>query len=232
MANDLSEWLKSFRDTRVQPGTTSGDFVNSETVVLVSGPAKISEIQSGYSTTLVPIGLAQHFTVTQGKQIYEFPEIGSSNPFAIPGRVRTTSNISRVLFDGPSLMYALNLSMDNNELKIENVPTNIGEAATKPQSDYPAGGWKNPLKGKDYVKVGDITDKFFINLRSSFFNKPIGLGAVLFDNEDNFVGGFYLEESYINGHNLTIASNAVVIMENASIISSSLYPLSKDDVGS
>jgi hypothetical protein len=222
----LDDWTSTFKEDRVQSHNLgSGDFLSSETAVIVSGPANIT---SEEIVNLVPIGLAQNFNVNQGKQIFTFNEIGSSKPFMIPGRTRTSANISRILFDGPSLMYVMNLSaVGGGSVNINDVPINVGGISGELVEDVPSLPW--------ITETGDVTPtgegklstpgQFFINLRSSFFNRPLGLGVVLYDNESEPYGGFYLEECYINGHNMSLASQSVVIMENVSLFATNLVPL-------
>jgi len=227
---NLQEWTTSFKESRVQESNlTTGDFLSSETSVLVSGPPVLSA--SDALSTLIPIGLVQNFNINQGKQIFTFNEIGSSKPFMIPGRTRTSANISRILFDGPSLMYAINLSnADKEKVAIEEVPKNVGGLSGNSIEDWPSNPWDSSKvnDGTYPVSFNGISSdpgQFFINLRSSFFNKPIGLGVVLYDNESEAYGGFYLEECYINGHNMSLASQSVVIMENVSLFATNIIPL-------
>lgn len=222
----LNEWSDVFKEQRVQgQNLGSGDFLSSETAVIVSGPAKLSDEGT---VDLVPIGLAQNFNVNQGKQIFTFNEIGSSKPFMIPGRTRTSANISRILFDGPSLMFVMSLSSAGGDPEFKDVPKNVGGTTGTLAEDVPGRQW--PAGASDTIKpVGEGVDtvpgQFFINLRSSFFNRPLGLGVVLYDNEAEPYGGFYLEECYINGHNMSLASQSIVIMENVSLFATNLVPL-------
>lgn len=224
----LDQWSTKFREERVQDqNLAAGDFLSSESAVIVSGPKLISGADV---TDLIPIGLAQNFNVNQGKQIFTFNEIGSSKPFMIPGRTRISANISRILFDGPSLMYVMNLSSNGgNSAYIGDVPENVGGPTGTSTEDLPSLRWDENVEGGNIIPSGNGVStnpgQFFINLRSSFFNRPLGIGVVLYDNTAEPYGGFYLEECYINGHNMSLASQSVVIMENVSLFATSLVPI-------
>jgi len=231
MSRKLSEWRDNFKNSRVQDSKLkAGDFLSGETSVFVSGPPKLD--LSGVNN-LIPIGLVQNFAVNQGKQIFTYNEVGSSVPYMIPGRTRISASMSRVLFDGPSLMYVLNLSYNSGVYdEFQDVPEGVGGVNNDALMDKPTSPFPVPDKngvisithGKGATQLGD----FMVNLRSSFFNKPLGLGVVLYDNESQPYGGFYLEENYINAYNLAIQSQAVVLMENVSMFATNIVPLNKD----
>lgn len=219
---NLSEWHAGMLDKAVQSNFTvnGADFLSSETVALCSGPAKLG---NSSITSLIPIGLVQGAQVSQQKQIQQIFEIGARTSNFLPGRTITSASISRILFDGPSLMYALYVK-DNGNLT-QDMPNNQNTG------DWPT----NPInQGAAGISLGNSADnnananpgQFFINLASSFFNKPLGLGFIFYDGEKNPYGGFYLEDVYIQAHNISIASQQTVLMENASLRCSALKPLS------
>lgn len=70
----------------------------------MAGPAELGE--NGLINFL-PVGLVQQAQISQNKQVNEIFEIGSRVPFFVPGRSTVRANLSRVMFDGPSLFYAL-----------------------------------------------------------------------------------------------------------------------------
>jgi hypothetical protein len=60
-------------------------------------------------------------------------------------------------------------------------------------------------------------DDFYLNLASDLFNQPTGLLIYFKNGVDETVGAVYLEDCYINGHQLSISSGSVLIMEGASV---------------
>lgn len=230
----LQEWIEKFTAEHVQPlDTTAGDFLSSESVVLLSGPPKLD---GGYpATNLIPIGLVQNVQVTQAKQIQQLFEIGSRQPFFIPGRTTIQVGMARVLFDGPSLLQALyvyNLPDDGTTLYIPAIQGGLSELSN-PGEPYNTAG-ETPD-----VRIGTTTGgfettnnaEFFINLASEFFNKPLGLGCVLFDMQQQAYGGFYLEECYIQSHRFSASAQQTVLMEDVGIRCTALKPISIDELG-
>ncbi len=223
--NNISDWYTNMTEGSVQPDarTTGADFLSSETVVLCSGPRKFKDTGT-LTSVLTPIGLVQNVQFSQQKQIQQIYEVGSRTPVFIPGRTVVSAAISRILFDGPSLMQAMYLMGATTSTGVELVDpwngtsTSIHDAPSLPMD--PGSKDINGLGGKT-ARPG----QFFINLASSFFNKPMGLGFILYDGEKQAYGGFYLEDVYIQTHNLSIASQQTILVENVSIRTSGLVPL-------
>ncbi len=226
---NITDWHASMLDKAVQSNFTvnGADFLSSETVALCAGPASFDG--ANLTKDLIPIGLVQNAQVQQQKQIQQLFEIGSRKPFFIPGRTVISAAISRILFDGPSLMYAMyimgneggangKLSQPLPSIKTDNdaptLPFNVGETTIAGFSDSSSDDNKSNSPGQ-----------FFINLASSFFNKPMGLGFILYDGEKNPYGGFYLEDVYIQTHAFSVASQQTLLVENVSLRCSSMRPL-------
>jgi hypothetical protein len=238
--NSLAGWKNRFMTQSVQNNnkTYGSDFLSSESTVMFAGPAELYTDLS----RLVPIGLVQNVQVSQQKQIQQLFELGSRKPFFVPGRTIVSGGIARILFDGPSLMYAMYLSGDDsastdafdsyiNPGKNDTwKPINALADADKPTSplskDNVLGG---TTKGTFKTSSSEPTPGyFFINLASSFFNRPTGLGFVLYDMEGQPYGGFYMENCYIQAHTFSVASQQTVLVENVSFRASTMVPLDKD----
>jgi hypothetical protein len=228
----LQTWIDKFTSDHAQPlDTTAGDFLSSEAVVLLSGPPKLDSAIT--PTNLIPIGLVQNVQVTQAKQIQQLFEIGSKLPFFIPGRTTVQVGMARVLFDGPSLMQALYVyNNGGSELYIPAISGDVGTATSNPGQPF-------NTAGEDPVVIGtkeggfETTNnaEFFINLASEFFNKPLGLGCVLYDMQQQAYGGFYLEECYIQSHRFSASAQQTVLMEDVGIRCTALRPISIDELG-
>jgi hypothetical protein len=227
----LQEWIEKFTSEHAQPlDTTAGDFLSSESVVLLSGPPKLDN--GNPPTNLIPIGLVQNVQVTQAKQIQQLYEIGSRKPFFVPGRTTVQVGIARVLFDGPSLMQALYVYNEgDSNLLIPAINENLSALANPGEPFNEA--------GEDPVVVGNLaggfdttnTTGFFINLASEFFNLPLGLGAVLYDMQQQAYGGFYMEECYIQSHRFSASAQQTVLMEDVGIRCTAIRPISIDELG-
>lgn len=231
MANDtfkfsnLSNWKENITKSHVQPNhkIEGGDFLSSETVVVVSGPAFLDK-NATLLNTFVPIGLVQSIQVSQQKQIQQIFEIGSRQPYFIPGRTIISAGMSRILFDGPSLMYAMGInSAAGDSPDIEFAPDIKADGTSEDVPTQPFTGVDNPTFDDGNPNPG----YFFINLAAQFFNKPMGLGFILYDGESQPYGGFYLEGCYIASHAFSVSSQQTVLVENVSIRATSLKPLDK-----
>jgi len=197
--NVLGDW--NFLDGNVQDISDGSDFLSAESTVICAGPAilrddKIQDVR--------PVGLVQNAQITQNKQIQQLFEIGSREPFFIPGRTLIQLGMSRVLFDGASLMRALyEVSIDEST---DNYSQDDNVSPTEPYGPTRSGA-------------------FYMNLASEFFNRPLGLAFILHDGQNKKYGGFYLEKCYIQTHGMSMAGQQTVLLENVGIRASTLIPL-------
>lgn len=228
--NSLSDWKKTFTSDNVQPmGSGTGDFLSGESVVLVSGPPKMLSVGTSALTNLIPLGLVQNVQVSQGKQLQQLFEIGSRLPYFVPGRTMIQVGMARVLFDGPSLMSALYTRADGDNLLMPKI-SNPNDATIPPTAPYA----ENSAVGDNEFVVGTlkgtssnapIVGEFFINLASEFFNRPMGLGFILFDMQQQPYGGFYLENCFIQSHTFSVSSQQTVLMENVGLRAANMKSL-------
>lgn len=222
--NRLTDWKDQFLKENVQNVDDSGNFLSSESVVIFSGPAQIT----GGTTAgdLIPIGLVQNASVSQGKQVQQIYEIGSRKPIMVPGRTQVQLQLSRVLFDGPSLSKVVYTRMNGESLETPNVEEsssagNDGNELENPTDPFLATSPNDP----------DQQGDFWINLASNVFNKPLGLGFALYDMEKESYGGFYLENCYARNHNFGISAQQTVLAESMSFLCTQLRPLSSKFIG-
>jgi hypothetical protein len=236
--NDVQAWKGNWESNSVQNNnaTFGGDFLSSESLVVFAGPPAYS---SADYTTMVPIGFVQSVQVSQQKQIQQLFEIGSRKPFFVPGRNVIGGGIGRILFDGPSLMYALYLrkaGADNTGL-INPSAADGGPWTTIKSADYPTNplpipggvdaglGGEVPVSFKGANAAQPLPNYYFSNLGSSFFNRPTGLGFAMYDGEGQPYGGFYLENCYLQTYSFSVASQQTILMEQVSFRASSILPI-------
>jgi hypothetical protein len=224
---NLSNWKANFPNKQnVQPdeheGALNGAYLSGESAVIVSGPP----VLSGSAASLYPIGLVQSAQLQQNKQLNEIFEIGGRTPFFIPARVRVRASLSRVLFDGPSLFYAM-YERESNDGGTPTVPSSAdfgsgsSHSLNNPTMPYPDSGIIDTQSESQNANPG----KFWGNLGSAIFNRPLGLGFVLFDMDGEPYGGVYLEKCYIQSHSFGISANATVLAENVTLSASRVKPL-------
>lgn len=240
---NFDSWKDKFKTQSVQndKGTYSADFLSSESVVMFSGPASLTDT-TGYSN-MVPIGLVQNVQVSQQKQLNQLFEIGSRKPYFVPGRTMVSGGIARVLFDGPSLMYAMSIRdalAGENKVKLNpevssgwpvkdisntaDNPTSLGSATSQL-------GGSTEATLKTTVESQPAPGYFFVNLASSFFNLPTGVGFALYDMEGQVYGGFYMENCYIQAHTFSVAAQQTVLVENVSFRATSISPIEVSSLG-
>jgi hypothetical protein len=207
MANpqSMADW--KFKSKHVQPGqlgreagVDGNNYVSAESIVLCAVlPSSDPKIDTIGSDQLFPIGVMQNAGFNQQKQINQLYEIGSRLPFFIPGRTLIQLNMTRVVFNGDSLMAAL-YHADGKEL---------GSApAESPGAILTAGG---------------IAERrFYMNLASELFNRGIDIALVIRDSEDEASGAIIFRECIIQSHGMGISSNQTVVAENISLRSKKL----------
>jgi hypothetical protein len=227
-----SEWIEQWKDKNVQDLNSTYDFVSSESTLLVSGPPEYTTPAAAGQAVgadipddaLIPVGLVQNASIAQNKQIQQLNEVGSRQMFTIPGRTYAQANIARILFDGPSLLFAISTyynSENTDELYIPNVAKG---SAGDPTKEYPAN--TNDING--YTVINQETAEigaFWGNLGSSVFNKPLGLGFIFLDTESEFYGGIYLEKCYIASYNIGISAQQTILLENVAIRATRVRPV-------
>lgn len=220
-ATDFSNW--DFSNYHVQQELSGQQFVSAETSLIASGAPTLNgtgaytDVPVGQVGTVYPIGLIENAGLSQSKQLQKIFEIGSSRAYFIPGRVIGTVSMGRIFYYGPSILrvfYAYYYNSSNN-INIGTVPadTNItlsdGSIAQSPLARLLDTGTTTyhqlrQSPGDDYV---------FINLASDLFHQGFGLAFYFKDANFNSVGAFYLENTYLQGHQFSVSSGSVLIME-------------------
>jgi hypothetical protein len=235
--NNLTDWKRNFPDRQnVQPDehkrSLEGSFLSGESAIVVAGPP---EIKSRDTRNLIPVGLVQQAQLSQNKQLNQIFEIGGRVPFYVPSRVSVRASLSRILFDGPSLFYALYQRGDSDETTVPSLhdfATGASSTHNNPTTPYPADGSVVRAQGTNNVEQQDSNPGlFWSNLGSGIFNRPLGLGFVLFDMEGEPYGGAYLEKCYVQSHRFGISANATVLAENVSLVATRLKPIDASAMG-
>jgi hypothetical protein len=191
-------------------GSKRGNYVSSESIVLCAGPSTLSA--AGTLENVVPIGVCDTIQVMQNKGVITLYEIGSRIPYIIPGRPVTQFQISRVLFNGDSLLAALTYG---SALQGESDPSAYDNSVMGgPGSEFTFG-----------AQDADHTGKFYMNLASHFFNAPFGLALFFKDSEQQWVAGFYAENCVLQQHSMAIQGQNMVVMENAGVRCTTFIPI-------
>ena len=230
---DFSNW--NFANYHVQQELNGGQFVSAETSLVASGPPSLngtgaySDVPVAQVGSVYPIGLVENAGISQSKQIQKIFEIGSSRSYFIPGRVIGSASLGRIYYYGPSLLrifYAYYYNDTNN--------INIGTTAAGTTITLADGSVaQSPLNR--LLDTGSTTyhqlqmspgdDYFYTNLASDLFNQGFGLAFYFKDANFNSVGAFYLENTYVQGHQFSLSSGSVLLMEGASCQYDRIVPI-------
>lgn len=222
MANSInaasySSW--DFQKYRVTKGVAGGQFVNAESTLIAAGPPLItgdtaasSKATPNSSATVYPIGLLETFGLQQSRQLQRIFEIGSSRSYFIPGRTIGSITLGRTFYYGPSLLKVLYSYVGKGNMGDDDVVSLNSDVDSTITLSQP--NWRTP-------GFGD----FYIDLASQLFAQPTGLACYFKDSNTDTYGGFYLESAYVQGHQMTVSSGSVLIMEGASMQYDLLVPL-------
>jgi len=205
MPRNVTEWQQNVlgQPNHVDESITTGkDFSSSATIVIAARKGERPEPthRAGYykldangPANWETIGVVQNASVAQNKQLAQIFEIGSNESYFVPGRTVVQATISRVMIDGNSLMkvmYPLDTELSVGE---------HGDMGFATQGD------------------DGVVSAFYINLASDFFNNSLDLGFFFYDGESEPIGAFYLKDAHIQAHQITLASQQTVVLENISL---------------
>jgi len=187
------------------------DIIESGTVLIVAGPADLDiasdPVKNPKGFRIVPIGLVETAQISINKPLSRIFEIGSFLSYIIPGRVVGGISLSRVFFDGPSLLKVLYMGevledyADGSNKSAKFVSNQTGDTATD--------------IFKQYAHIG--SGNLAANLASRFFNQPVGLGFIFKDQESDQVSELYFEGCRVGTWNMGISANMNVLTEAINI---------------
>lgn len=224
----FSNW--DFYNFHVQQELSGGQFVSAESTLVAAGPPLASQTSQGGTTGGVyPVGLLESVGIQQSKQLQRIFEIGSSRSYFIPGRVVGSLTIGRTFFFGPSLLRVLYAYYTHDRNNISIGAGDVGatvdiDGITIPSPDAPL------LNGIDASTLHELRrspgeDFFFVELASDLFNQPTGMAIFFKDANFISVGAMYLENVQLQGHQMSISSGSVLVMEGTSAQFERIVPI-------
>jgi hypothetical protein len=196
-----------------------------KTTLVAAGPPRLQQASAGAGTTgtVYPIGLLENIGVSQSKQVQRIFEIGSSRSYFIPGRVIGSVSLGRVFYYGPSLLRVIYAYYKNETdgITIGTEDRSVIDAGTVNERQNPNQELISlnsiTATSTHNVKMSPGDDYFFINLASDMFNQPTGLAVYFKDSNNNLIGAMYLEDCMVQGHQMSVSSGSVLIMEGATM---------------
>ncbi len=193
------------------------DIVESGTVLIAAGPSDLTKaaenqdngVEGGYR--IVPIGLVETAQISMNKPLSRIFEIGSKLSYIIPGRSVGGISLSRVFFDGPSILKALYMGEVKSDFATQD--QKYAKFMSNPYTDP-----DDPLNTDAYQKFANIgSGNLAVNLASSFFEQPVGLAFYFKDQQSDTVGQTYFEGCRISTYNLGISANMNVLTESVNM---------------
>lgn len=225
----FSNW--NFHQDYVAKGARAGQNVTAASTLICSGPASLnSDVSSpadAGGVNVFPMGFLQSFAIQQAKQVQRMFEIGSTRAYFIPGRTMGSLSIGRLYYHGYSLLRVLYPTFKSEKFSMgtkdagEDYRTSDGDVMPHPSAQL-----LPPEEGNSYkIKASPGEDSMFFNLGSDLFNQPFGMCLYFKNNYNTSVGAIYLENCYISGHQMSINSGEIALMEGASAEYDRMVPM-------
>lgn len=206
------------------PGMVDGRYLSGAFVGIFAGPSRLAQIggvlnlqtalenPAEASQIVYPIGIVQNFNLSQNKQITRIFELGSQRSYFIPGRTVGQVGLSRIMYDGPSMLRVLYAYYQDllPETIVPAMFPNIGASAIP-----------NPHN----VIVPPGYENLYVNLASDLFDQPIGLLITIKNNNQDTYGAFYLECCQVPNTSLAVDSGGVLMQESAAIQYEQVVPI-------
>lgn len=195
---------------------TGEDFISAETMLIAAGPAKISgdagggltaQVSSatgGVFSQVIPIAGLEAAAIRQQNQLQRLFEIGSKRSYFVPGRTLGSVSLDHVVYFGKNLL----------RLMYETVY--MGAEGPGP------GQWEDD-PGAD--------ERFWINLTSQVFNRPIGLAFYMINQDYTPYGAFYCEDCYLDNHAMGVRAGAIIVSESSTVQFDRVVPIQMQETG-
>lgn len=228
----FSGW--EFHNFHVQQELRGGQFVNAASTLVGAGPPRLADAGGTNAAGLqvYPIGLLESVGLQQNRQLQQIFEIGSNRSYFVPGRTVGAISVGRTFYFGPSLLRVLyayyrqpatgSASAMGSKDSTSAALTVDGQSMPDPLAALLDGTSDTTLHK---LKRSPGEDYFFIDLASDLFSQPTGMAIYFKDQNQTSVGAFYLEDAYVQGHQMSISSGSVLIMEGVSIQYDRIQPV-------
>lgn len=191
-----------FAGKRLEQDIGGSDFVSSESTLLLTTPRATYDDEA--LRMAVAVGLVQDVSFNQQRQATQIHEVGSKRKYTFSsGRTQGQMQLSRVLFDGKSLLRAVTREEQIDLVGSDHVSTD------------------NPATAADTAGYGD----FYINLGASLFSRPVGLIMIFRDLGNENIGALFFREAYVISHNMGISSRQPFLSESCSVLYEGILPL-------
>lgn len=220
-----------FYNQRIVQEATGGQFVSAESTLIASGTPEQSQLSSSEAGSVYPIGLLESFSVQQNKQLQRIFEIGSSRSYFIPGRTIGALNIGRTFYNGPNLLKALyayyrSTGGTGGEIHSEALSEGLRDGIYF-KTVNPEAALLTHFEPSQLTTINRSPGEghFFLDLASDLFSQPTGIAMFIKDQQNKPISGLYFEHAYVQGHQMSVSSGSVLIMEGASLQYDRITPI-------
>jgi hypothetical protein len=218
---NVDNW--NFKENYVQQDEnqgTAGMFIAAESTLICAGPAKVSDMMS-----VIKVGLSPSIQISQNIPQQRIYEIGSMRCHILNGIPVGGLTISRMIYNGPSLLRAIygNLYDDNGNitpLAMQGLTASDTSFNKKLQA-----AWANITKNPDQVMENDTKTQLWLSLWDQRLKLPFGLAVYMQDVSGNAVGGVYYEGCKVNSSQYGQSSGQMVMMEGISVAFDRAVPI-------
>lgn len=211
MPGPFSDWNPL--NHHVQGGLVDGRFVSGGLTMIAAGPPRLSQLGggasvatagSGDSDIVYPIGAIQNINMSQNKTFMRVWELGSDRSYFIGGRTVGQLALSRVYYDGQSLLRVLFAYYQDliGPVQVPWVFPNVGAMTMANPHD---------------VIVPPGYENLFLNLASDLFNQSIGLLIYMRNSNLDTLGAMYLENCVLPNHTWTTDAQGTIVQETVAV---------------
>jgi len=235
---DIETW--NYKERFVQADENqgfSGNFLKGESTLIAIGPASANaaagasgDVQQG--SKIVGIGLAPQMAVQQNLPIQRIYEIGSRRAHMIDGIPMGGGSISRLLYNGPSLLRALYFVSYEKDGSITDVAiSGLGPSINNANQQYLKDVFKNYDKKGSTIFKNNKNNYLWLSLWDERLTLPFGLVQIFKDGAGRYAGALYFEGAKVTGHQHAIQAGANFIMEGISFMFDRAVPVFVAPVG-
>ena len=218
-----SNW--NYRENFVQEDEgqgTAGLFINAESTLICAGPATIAD-----QLSVIKIGLSPSIQISQNIPQQRIYEIGSMRCHIVNGIPVGGLTISRMVYNGPSLLRAIygnlyDASGDITQIGLSSLGAQGMSAGAKATM---LAAWSNISKSPDRVMTNDNNTQLWLSLWDQRLKLPFGLAIYMQDVAGNAAGGMYYEGCKVNSSQYGQSAGQMVMMEGISVAFDRAVPI-------
>jgi len=210
-ASTVSDWeFRKFHLELDRGGRNTGTFMTGEATLIAAGPPRLADAIGSLESTVIPIAVTENVSVNQNKMLQQVFEIGSRRSYFVSGHVTGSIGFSRPMFNGPSLLRVLTGAQKDK--------VNLDQGAGVAPGQTSSGTREQSLPNAN-------EPEFYINLHAEIFDRPLGLMFMMIDQRNREYAKMYVEDAMIQAHAFNIASQAMTIAENVSLMFDRIVPV-------